>query len=191
MELGNAIRRFETYAVNRYLMDSQLLWHHLQAAAPAPAVNQVDAARTNVDFYVCLIYGFGVVSVASIVISMLGGSAVELALIAIAAVSVIVLGYRLALAATDEWNTAVRAMVDHARIPVAALFGFTVPPSLAEEREMWQAVNTLVRRPYQEARERGSRNCSRSIGQDPTDQGVDAANGRWRPLRGIHAGVPA
>ena len=46
-------------------------------------------------------------------------------------------------------------MVDHARIPVAALFGFTVPPSLAEEREMWQAVNTLVRRPYQEARDRG------------------------------------
>ena len=31
---GNAIRRLETYARDRYKLDSQLLWNHLTAAAP-------------------------------------------------------------------------------------------------------------------------------------------------------------
>jgi hypothetical protein len=55
--LGNAIRGFETYAGDRYMLDSQLLWHDLTAAAPHSAVTAVDNARANVDFFVCLLYG--------------------------------------------------------------------------------------------------------------------------------------
>ena len=48
--LGNAIRRFETYVGDRYLLDSQLLWHHLTASVPERTVAAVDKARTNVDW---------------------------------------------------------------------------------------------------------------------------------------------
>lgn len=55
--LGNAIRRFEIYAYDRYQLDSQLLWNELTATAPEQARRQVDTARTSVDFFVCLLYG--------------------------------------------------------------------------------------------------------------------------------------
>lgn len=62
-QLGNAIRHFEEYANDRYRLDSQLLWNELTAVAPDQARRQVDVARTSVDFFVCLLYGHGVVLV--------------------------------------------------------------------------------------------------------------------------------
>jgi hypothetical protein len=146
--LGNAIRRFETYAGDRYKLDSQLLWHHLTAAAPPPAVTAVEQARANVDFFVALVYGGATTAILGLVAWLASGfsaastSAIILGLL-IASVS-----YLLAVLATDEWDAAVRALVDHGRNGVAAAFGLTVPADLREERLMWQAINTLVRRPY-------------------------------------------
>jgi hypothetical protein len=54
--------------------------------------------------------------------------------------------YRLAVVATDEWDAAVRALVDHGRSGLAAVFGLTVPVKLEDERLMWRAVNTCAPR---------------------------------------------
>jgi hypothetical protein len=56
--------------------------------------------------------------------------------------------YRLAILATDEWAAGVRAVVHQGRSGVAKSFGLTIPGDLAEERLMWRAVNTHVRRPF-------------------------------------------
>jgi hypothetical protein len=146
--LGNAIRRFETYAGDRYKLDSQLLWHHLTAAAPARAVAAVDNARINADFFVALLYGVGSVGVfgVGVILTGYGDRRVWLAIVASAVVAVAC--YRLAVLATDAWDAAVRALVDHGRSGVAKAFGLTVPAKLNDERLMWQAVNTLVRRDY-------------------------------------------
>lgn len=61
--LGNAIRRFEEYAQDRYRLDSQLLWHELTATAPEEARRQVDTARASVDFFVCLPYGHAALAI--------------------------------------------------------------------------------------------------------------------------------
>lgn len=146
--LGNAIRRFETYAGDRYRMDSQLLWHHLTSAAPERAVAAVDNARVNSDFFVALIYSAAATGLfgLGVVVAGEGDGSVWLAIAG--SVVVAVASYRLAVLATDEWDAAVRALVDHGRAGVAAAFGLTVPSDLEQERLMWRAVNTLVRRPY-------------------------------------------
>lgn len=149
--LGNGIRRFETYAADRYKLDSQLLWHHLQAAAPDRVVQAVDNARTNVDFFVCLLYGMattGLIAAGTLLSGAPGRASLFSALVL--GVGASGASYRLALYATDEWEAAVRAMVDHGRLGVAKAFGLNVPQHLADERTMWRAVNRLVRRPYSE-----------------------------------------
>lgn len=159
--LGNAIRRFETYAGDRYQLDSQLLWHHLTAVAPDRAMESVNHARTNTDFFVAMLYG-GVITAASgaLAVPFTAGIVTLPAIptgLLIAAVS-----YRLAVMSTDEWAAAVQAMVDHSREAVAAAFGMKIPASLADERLMWRAVNTLVRRPYEYSL---GRNVPEIIGQ--------------------------
>ncbi len=147
--LGNAIRRFETYGGDRYMLDSQLLWGNLTATAPAPAVRAVDNARTNVDFFVCLLYGGATTLVLA---GLTGGTAgqltVRLWLAAGIGLLLAVVCYWLAVRATDDWDSAFRAVVDHGRAGVAAAFGLKIPANFEAERYMWQVVNTLVRRPF-------------------------------------------
>jgi hypothetical protein len=95
-----------------------------------------------------------------------------------------VASYRLAVLATDEWAAAVRALVDHGRKGVADAFGLTIPADLAEERLMWRAVNTLVRRPYtySESRDVGGV-LKRFRGKDSAESASDRQPSRDGALR--------
>jgi hypothetical protein len=146
--LGNAIRRFETYAGDRYNLDSQLLWHHLSTAAPDRLVKGQEDANTNVDFFICLIFGLSATTMGAAATLIFTTPNGRLWLALVMGVVGARVAYRLALIATDEWDSSVRAMVDHGRLGVAKAFGLEVPQHLADERDMWRAVNTLVRRPY-------------------------------------------
>ncbi|MFF8575533.1 hypothetical protein ACF07F_24630 [Streptomyces sp. NPDC015237] len=145
--LGNAIRRFEEYGYDRYRLDSQVLWHELNAAVTDMARQQTDDARMSVDFFVSLLYGHLLV-VAAAIADLTLGTAVRPWLVAttIAALPpLMLLWYRLAAVATDEWAGAVRAMVNLGRHPLAAALGLTVPDRVEEERAMWHLVSDLVR----------------------------------------------
>ncbi|MEU9567542.1 hypothetical protein AB0D16_37080 [Streptomyces sp. NPDC048161] len=145
--LGNAIRRFEEYGYDRYRLDSQALWHELNAAVPDPARQQTDDARMGVDFFVSLLYGHLLVIVAAVV-DLATGDAVRPWLVAATIATLLplmVLWYRLAAVATDEWAGAVRAMVNLGRHSLAAALGLTVPQRVEEERAMWHLASDLVR----------------------------------------------
>src|SRR5437879_6545061 len=57
---------------------------------------------------------------------------------------------RVALAATDEWAAAVRALVNVGRKPLAESLGLALPSSLEGERAMWALVTELSRLRYHE-----------------------------------------
>jgi hypothetical protein len=147
--LGNAIRRFEQYAQDRYQLDSQLLWYQLRSVVPDPLVKATDDARAGVDFFVCLGY-------LSLVLAVVSGAtaathphgALPLVLTAIVAALTAPGCYRGAILATDSWSAAVRAMVDLGRLPLAKAYGLTLPATLEEEREMWQVLGWLIAFPY-------------------------------------------
>ncbi|WP_233156974.1 MULTISPECIES: hypothetical protein [Amycolatopsis] len=144
--LGNAIRRFEEYGHDRYRLDSQVLWHELNAAVPEPVRKQTDDARMSVDFFVCLLYGHLLVVVAAGIDLALGAAVRPWLVVAtmIGLLPLTVIWYRLAVVATDEWAGAVRAMVNLGRQPLATALGFALPQQIDEERAMWRLFGDLV-----------------------------------------------
>ncbi|MGI5461091.1 hypothetical protein ACQEWB_49670 [Streptomyces sp. CA-249302] len=149
--LGNAIRRFEVYAYDRYQLDSQLLWNELTSTAPEQALRQVDTARTSVDFFVCLLYGHLAVLLAAVAtLSSTSTGAPAAATTAVVLAALLPVWYRCAVSATDEWAAAVRALVNVGRHPLAASLGLDIPKEIAAERTMWSLVSRLPRIPYHE-----------------------------------------
>lgn len=147
--LGNAIRQFETYGYDRYHLDSQVLWYELTAAAPRELARQVDTARAGVDFFVCLLYGHMLVTVAALV--SLGASRTHPLVLLVTAGALIVLTlvwYRLACINTDEWGFTVRALVNLGRKPLAERLSLRLPGDLQHEREMWLLYTQMVLEPY-------------------------------------------
>jgi hypothetical protein len=144
--LGNAIRRFEEYGYDRYRLDSQVLWHELNAVVDDAARRQVEDGRTHVDFFVSLLYGHLVVGAAAVV-GLGTGATGRPWVVAGALAGLLVLAavwYRVAVVATDEWAGAVRAMVNLGRRPLAAALGLTLPRGIDEERAMWFLAGDLV-----------------------------------------------
>ncbi|MEU9353537.1 hypothetical protein AB0D65_21710 [Streptomyces griseoloalbus] len=147
--LGNAIRRFEEYGYDRYRLDTQVLWNELTSVVPEPTGKFVVTARTNVDFFVALLYGHAAVAVAAF--AALPASRADRPLLVFSGICLVVLirvWYHAAVAATDEWAAAVRALVNLGRRPLADQLGLSLPQSLEDERRMWQLVTRMSNRPY-------------------------------------------
>ncbi|WP_187370063.1 hypothetical protein [Streptomyces boluensis] len=149
--LANAIRRFEEYGHDRYHLDTQVMWNELSAAAPAPTGRQAETARTNVDFFVALLYGHAAVTVTALGALTVGEDRALLLCAAVVPSALIPLWYRSAVVATDEWAAAVRALVNLGRKPLADALGLELPQDLSAERTMWQLVTRMSRRPYHPA----------------------------------------
>lgn len=151
--LGNAIRRLEEYGYNRYRLDSQALWYELTAVAPKQLNQQVDTARTGVDFFVCLLYGQLLAAVAALAsLAAPHPNYPTLLLTAIVLITLTPAWYRLACITTDDWALAVRALVDLGRKPLAEGLGLRLPSELQQERRMWNLYCRMVRRPYEPGR---------------------------------------
>lgn len=150
--LGNAIRRFEEYGYDRYRLDTQVLWNELTGTAPKDVGRQVDTARSSADFFVALLYGHGATAAAALLALPVGDADIALLIVTAAVLLLLVpVWYRAAVAATDEWAAAVRALVNTGRKPLADALGLVLPQDLGKEREMWLLVTRMSRRPYRPA----------------------------------------
>jgi hypothetical protein len=107
---------------------------------------QAEDGRTNVDFFVSLLYGHLLVALAALVALCAGMARTPwLAGVTIAVLLVLpTLWYRVAVAATDEWAGGIRAMVNLSRKPLADALGLKLPAGIAEERAMWTVTTELV-----------------------------------------------
>jgi hypothetical protein len=143
--LANGIRAFETYAFNRFRLDSQLLWDELMSSAPESVQTNVDTARTPVDFFVSLVYLFAILGVVSIGAALRGEDWLRLVVVGAVALALVPVWYRLAVVATDQWSSSVKALVNLGRKPLAEALGLEIPKDLERERQMWRRVNQFVR----------------------------------------------
>jgi hypothetical protein len=148
--LGNAIRRFEEYGFNRFRLDSQVLWHELNAIVPDSVRKQAEDARMNVDFFVCLLYGHLLVAAVACVELGAGNPTRPwpVAAVIIGLPLLAYVWYRVAIVATDDWAGAVRAMVNLGRLPLADAMGFALPQAISAERTMWTLAVKFVQEPY-------------------------------------------
>ena len=152
--LGNAIRAFETYGLDRFGLDSQSFWNELQALAPKNLQDELDNSRAATDFFVGMVYltaFYGLAALALAGDKLHGNQGYDIPLIAQGA-AVLVLGpaltYRLAISSTTYWASTVQAMVNIGRVPLAQTMGLRMPATLEAERQMWTALSRLVFYPF-------------------------------------------
>jgi len=149
---GNAMRAFETFGVDRYRLDSQAFWVELTTVVPDHLRGELGRARAAVDFFVAQVFLATLFSVASLVVWLRdpGGWPGPL-LAAVVTVFLIPVFYRGAVASTTYWNSAVRALVNVGRTPLATQLGLLTPDTLADERLMWERVAALNYYPFEES----------------------------------------
>ena len=154
--LGNAIRAFESYGYDRFHLDSQTLWGELVASVPRSINTELDRAQASVDFFVSLFYLLLVFGALALVAAFTQ-SHHEVLLFTAGGVGLLTapLWYGLAVSNTAHWQTAVQALVNLGRVPLAHALGLRLPATLEEEREMWDQVNWLVGDPYTDAAAEG------------------------------------
>lgn len=137
---GNAIRSFETYGKTRFNLDSQTLWHELQAVVPKYIQSEIQDARSSVDFFVALIYLSAALGLATLVIAGLEGFEASLLLIGILCFVASFTCHWLAVRATADWSYAVHALVNIGRVKLADSLGLQLPDTLEAEKTMWGLV---------------------------------------------------
>jgi hypothetical protein len=138
---ANSLRSFETYGVDRFKLDSQIMWTELWSVAPEPTRAEYEGARAFVDLFVATFYLSLLFMIASVVVVALNEKCSLLAAFAVGAPLIISgYSYRMANVASTSWSGTVQALVNIGRKPLAASLGLELPATLAEERAMWDAV---------------------------------------------------
>lgn len=149
--LGNAIRAFERFGVDRYRLDSQAFWVELTTVAPGQLRTEIGRARASVDFFVAQVYLAAAFGAAALVVwlrephhwSGLAG--------AIVAWLAVPLFFQAAVASTTYWRSTVRALVNLGRVDLAARLGLALPATLADERLMWERLAGFNYYPFDES----------------------------------------
>lgn len=151
--LGNAMRAFETYGVQTYRLDSQTFWTELVAVVPESLRREVLGARVTVDLCVALVYNSLVVGILSVAAGVVprGGPYPLTAAAGVAIALTAPLWYRAAISRCGYWDSAIRALVNLGRVPLATALGLTLPKSIEEERQMWTLMAQLAFYPYDSA----------------------------------------
>ena len=146
---GNAMRAFETFGVDRYRLDSQAFWAELTNVVPASLRDEVGRSRAGVDFFVSLTFVSAGFAVAALVTFAAEGEA-RFLIAAAAALILIPACYRGALLSTAYWRNTCCAVVNLGRKPLAEGLGLVLPPTLAQERVMWERVAGLNFYPFEQ-----------------------------------------
>jgi hypothetical protein len=156
--LGNALRVFETYGLDRYDLDSQIFWNELVALVPKNLQDELDNSRAATDFFVASVYLtalYGLGATALVGVELWHSRPLDYSLIG-QGIALLVLGpaisYRLAVSSTTYWAATVQAMVNLGRTPFAQAMGLTIPKTLEAERLMWNALSNFVFYPFDHGR---------------------------------------
>jgi hypothetical protein len=153
---GNAIRAFEVYSGVIYGLEAIDGWPRLLAVIPADYRQMIEDAKAQVDFWVNLWAGSLVTAILYGVLFAVKGPGPR-PWIAAAAVLVAVIAARGAHAVVGEWGALVMSAFDLFRGDLCKKLGLKMPPTIGEEREMWNLMSDLMGLRYRKAADRLSR----------------------------------
>jgi hypothetical protein len=142
--VGNALRRIETYGVNHFGLDTQIMWYELYSLTPDGLRADIDDAEMQADTLVCSLYGIAALTATAVaggvwrVATGVGG--VRLWITAAACLVALVVVHHALLTAIEEWGVAIQAMVTTGRGALREKFGLKDPDDPADERDMWSAL---------------------------------------------------
>lgn len=143
--LGNILRAAEHYAIDRYNADLFLLWPRLYRAFPADFARNLEDTRARMEFLLVVSLwsaAFGTSTLAMLVAS--DSPAWLTAACFLAGMTLSYLTYETSLSAAEEYGDRLRAGFDLYRFDLLRQLRVKEPTSLAEERNLWGALQGVI-----------------------------------------------
>lgn len=142
--LGNALRAAEQYGVRRWNLDSLTFWHELTAVAPAPLLAELDDSRSAMDFFAGSIVQFGLIAATCFATVPQADDRVPL-VVGIGALVLIWPAYLALIQRVGEYRSAIQALVNLGRKPLAEALGYPLPADVGRELYLWANLTRYVR----------------------------------------------
>jgi hypothetical protein len=142
-KLGNALRAAETYGKAEYGLDVVALWTRITAVASDALREQVNQARSVMDFFVGTVWLSAVFAVAAGFTAIYGHHVGQWLYVPFA-ILVGLLAYEQAVSATVWYRESIRATVDLTRAALGSQLGLDVPPRHEDECKLWTALSAFM-----------------------------------------------
>lgn len=135
--LGNIHRAIEIYPMERYGIDSAVIWPRLRPLLPEAVAAALGESRTGIDALLLLRLLGVVFGTVWPVIFLITGPRWMVVLLALLGWGVAALAYRSALASTIAYGEMVRVAFDLYRHLLLKILDLPVPATLADEQLLW------------------------------------------------------
>jgi len=140
---GNVLRAFEIYPRYMYGLDSIDAWGRLLAVIPKDYLGLIDAAKSQVDFWVNLGVAFVLLLVEYEALAMATNTPINFWIVLL----LIVLGTIAPIRATSsarEWGDFVKSAFDVHRFKLLESLGVETPKNREEEKALWKKYSQAI-----------------------------------------------
>lgn len=141
--LGNALKAMETYGRETFGLDSQTLWYELDSVAPDSLRRDIEDGQAGVDVFISAVVHLALLAVVSAGVGLVSLRPTSLVVATICFV-LMPIAYRQAVRNVDEYRSAVQALVNTGRVPLAKSLGLALPDTFGQERAVWQTYAGAV-----------------------------------------------
>lgn len=143
--LGNILRAAERYPYYRYRADTIVVWPRLYHLLPRQFVDDVEDARSTVEFLLVVSLWFAAFGLGSLTLITLTGGPLLLGVVCLQAGALgAYAAYLSALPAAEEYGEQLRAGVELHRLQLLESLRLPAPKNLEEERVTWERLLRFV-----------------------------------------------
>ena len=140
---GNVLRSFEIYPRVMYGLDSIDAWGRLLSVIPKDYLALMDAARSQVDFWVNLGLAFLMLLIEYEVLALGTGAPLNVWIIILIILAGTIAPIR-ATSSAREWGDFVKSAFDVYRFKLLEALGVDLPKDRDEEKELWQKYSQAI-----------------------------------------------
>jgi hypothetical protein len=145
--LGNVLRAAERYPEQRYGAEMILIWPRLYQVLPREAIDDVESARSTMEFLLVLSLWFGGFGVgAPLMIVFFEGDPLTAAVSVAVGAGGAYAAYLSAIAAASEYGEQLRSIFDVYRLDLLRRLSLPAVRDITDERRLWQALGALIGR---------------------------------------------
>ncbi|GAA2670651.1 hypothetical protein [Actinoplanes palleronii] len=145
--LGNVLRAAERYPEQRYGAEMILIWPRLYQVLPRDAIDDVEGARSSMEFLLVLSLWFTAFTATAPVAVVLVKGAPLVAVVCFAVGSAgAYAAYLSAIVAAAEYGEQLRSIFDVYRLELLRRLNLPPVHDITEERRQWQALGALIGR---------------------------------------------
>jgi len=141
--LGNALKAMETYGRETFGLDSQTLWYELDSVAPDSLRRDVEDGQAGVDIFISALVHLALLAIVSVGVGLLSLRPTSLVVAAVSGI-LMPIAYRQAVRNVAEYRSAVQALINTGRLPLAKSLGLVLPDTFGEERRVWETYAGVV-----------------------------------------------